>query len=114
MRARVGVLFLSILVVMVFITVRASLQCNVWSVPKEVVGDPWFQATLVDAYCGFLTFFAWVAYREESLAAKVGWFLAIMGLGNMAMAAYVLWQLVRLPAGANVEALLLRPNRAEE
>ena len=114
MRIKVGLMFVGILVVMVFVTVRASLQCNVWSVSNEVVSDRWFQATLVDAYCGFLTFFAWVAYREKSLAAKVVWFLMIMGLGNIAMAAYVLWQLARLPAGASVDALLLRSNQVEE
>ena len=105
----IGFIFASILVVMLMVTIRASLYCPIYAVPQDVVRDPWFQATLVDAYCGFLTFFVWVAYREQTPIARVMWFVAIMGLGNMAMAAYVLWQLYRLPAGATMETLLLRP-----
>ncbi len=32
-----------------------------------------------------------------------------MMLGNLAISAFLLWQLLRLPAGARVEDLLLRP-----
>lgn len=52
--------------------------------------DVWFQATLADAYFGFLSFFVWVAYREKSALARVGWFIGIMLLGNIAMSAYAL------------------------
>ena len=70
--------------------------------------NPWFIATLFDAYFAFLWFWLWVAYKETSWLARGIWLLLILGLGNMAMAAYVLIQLWRLPAGAGPEQLLLR------
>ena len=60
---------------------------------------------------GFTTFFVWVAYREQRLASKGMWLVLILLLGNIAMATYVLIQLFRLPEGASVESLLLRPPR---
>lgn len=70
--------------------------------------DPWLIATLFDAYFGFLWFWAWVAYKETSNAARLAWLVLILGLGNIAMAIYMLIQLWRLPPGAGPEALLLR------
>ena len=57
--------------------------------------DPWFRATLVDAYCGFLTFFVWVAYNEHTMWRRGLWFVLIMTLGNIAMSVYVLIQLTK-------------------
>ncbi|MEQ1439168.1 DUF1475 family protein [Fontimonas sp. SYSU GA230001] len=69
---------------------------------------PWLVATLFDAYFGFLWFWLWVAYKETRWTPRLVWLLLILGLGNMAMAAYVLIRIARLPAGARVEDLLLR------
>jgi len=96
--------FTGILLGMVFVTARASLVRPVWD-NSHLMADPWFQATLADAYCGFLTFFAWVAYRERARTARMGWFVAIMLLGNIAMAAYVLLQLLRLKRDQPLAAL---------
>ncbi len=74
--------------------------------------NPWLVATLFDAYFGFLWFWLWVAYRETSWLARGVWLLLILLLGNMAMAAYVLIALWRLPPGASVEQLLLRRRSA--
>ena len=70
--------------------------------------NPWLVATLFDAYFGFLWFWLWVAYKETGWLARGVWLLLILALGNMAMAAYALIQLWRLPKGASVEQLLLR------
>lgn len=70
--------------------------------------NPWLIATLFDAYFGFLWFWLWVAYKETGWLSRGAWLLLILLTGNMAMAAYVLIQLWRLPAGAGVEQLLLR------
>ena len=77
-----------------------------------VLANRWFQATLADAYLGFATFYVWVAYRESSLFARVLWLVLILLLGNLAMSAYVVIQLVMLPAGADLSSLLLRPDRS--
>ncbi len=70
--------------------------------------NPWFVATLFDTYFGFLWFWLWVAYREPNKAVSALWLLLILGLGNMAMGAYMLLALWRLPAGADAQALLRR------
>ena len=96
-----------VLVCMTWITVTASLDRSVLQGGQGLWPDPWFIATLMDAYFAFLTFFVWVAYKESSWVARACWFVAIMLLGNFAMSAYLLWKLSQMK-GFSWEALLLR------
>ena len=109
-RNALRLMFGFILVSLAAYTSWASTQQAVWDWRGLVAGpDRWWTiATLIDAYYGFLTFYAWVFYKEASWRGRVLWFLAIMGLGNMAMAAYVLRELHRLPEDEPVFAILLR------
>jgi hypothetical protein len=103
-------LFGGILAAMLLVTVTASLHQPLWDW-GGLRAEPdrwWTYATLADAYFGFLTFYAWVFYKETGAVARGGWFVAIMLLGNMAMASYVLLQLAKLRAGEPVAKLLLR------
>ncbi len=93
-------LFVVILAVMLWGTVRASLAQALFDIPPEVYGNPWFQVTLLDAYFAFLTFYVWVAWKEQSAGARVLWFLAVILWGNFAMATYMLVQLFRAPTDA--------------
>jgi hypothetical protein len=113
-RTALKMLFGTILAVMLVVTVQASLHQSVldWNGLVDGPDRWWTIATLADAYCGFLTFYAWVFYKEPGAAARGGWFAAIMLLGNIAMAVYVLRQLARLPRGAPVSQLLLRSGDA--
>ena len=70
--------------------------------------NPWFIATLFDAYFGFLWFWLWVAYKETHWGLRILWLVLILLLGNMAMAAYMLITVARLPDNARMEDLLLR------
>jgi len=90
-------------------TIWASSQQAVWEWQGLTLGpDRWWTiATLIDAYYGFLTFYVWVWFKEQRMLARVGWFVAIMSLGTMAMSAYVLLQLAKLRPDENVSALLL-------
>ncbi len=101
-------LFLLILVAMLGVTGWASSQVALWQIPQEVLGHPWFIATLFDAYFGFLTFWLWVAYQQRTWTARLSWLVAILLLGNIAMAVYVLIRLFQLPKDASWEQLLLR------
>ena len=92
---------------MSWVTITASLDRSVLRAGEDLWPDPWFKATLLDAYFGFLTFFVWVAYREYSWTRRGLWFLAIMLLGNFAMSGYLLWRLSMLKE-FSWEALLLR------
>ena len=97
-----------VLAVMLYVTISASLHQDIVSATRQLWTDPWFRATLADAYCGFLFFWLWVAWREQSPAKGCLWFVLIMTLGNIAMAGYILLQLRHVQAGDGVEALLLR------
>lgn len=102
------VLFGLILISMLAVTTWASLDKNVFEGFKLLWAEPWGVATLADAYFGFLTFYAWVFYREPSLSARIGWFVTIMILGNIGMSFYILLALYRLGPDATIEDLLLR------
>jgi hypothetical protein len=112
MTARTGLklLFAFILVSLAAYTGWASTQQAVWDWQGLVAGpDRWWTiATLIDAYYGFITFYAWVFYKEATATGRAAWFAAIMLLGNMAMAAYVLRELARLADDEPVAAMLLR------
>ena len=92
---------------MSWITTIASLDRNVLEAGRSLWPDPWFIATLMDAYFGFLTFYVWVAYKEQSWVARGAWFLAIMLLGNFAISGYLLWQLSKMKT-FSWESLLIR------
>jgi len=102
------VLFAAIFLSMVAVSVYASLHTPIWQLPSSLTGDRWFQATLCDAYFGFLTFFIWVAYKEANVPRSILWFVLIMLFGNMAMAAYALIQLGKVRADAPLRDVLLR------
>ncbi len=101
-------LFIVVLVSMLGVTSWASMQCALWDTPRAVATHPWFIATLFDTYWAFLTFYCWVAYKERSWIAKFAWLIAILLLGNIAMAVYMLIQLFRVPANSRIEDILLR------
>jgi Protein of unknown function (DUF1475) len=103
-------LFLVILVAMLAGTIWACLEEDVFAGGSHILRYRWGWMTLADAYFGFITFYAWVAYKETSLAARLGWLVAILILGNIAMSIYVLLQLSRVPPTARLAEALLRRN----
>jgi hypothetical protein len=110
MRLLLKIIFAAIFVWMVGMTTYVALHKPLWQAGSEFgwVSSPWAVATLFDAYFGFVTFFAWVCFKERSLAAKLIWFVLIMGLGNIAMSGYVLIQLFKLKSDEPLSHLLLR------
>ena len=108
-RALLQILFAAIALSLLAYTSWASMQQPVWAWQgwKQEPDRWWTIATLIDAYYGFLTFFVWVCFKERGWLSKVLWFVAIMALGNMAMASYVLWQLRKLPPGAPASDILM-------
>jgi len=107
------ILFCSIFLAMLLVTGWASTYQSVlqWGGLKSGPDRYWTLATLMDAYCGFATFYAWVFYKEARWRARIAWFTGIMLLGNMAMSAYVLLQLLRLPRDQDASAMLTARNR---
>lgn len=103
-------LFMIVLVSMLAVTTWASLETPLTQIPREVFTHPWFIATLFDAYWAFVTFYVWVAWKEDSLAARVLWFVALIALGNIAMAAYMLRELFATPASGPLAPVFTRRN----
>jgi hypothetical protein len=97
-----------VLISMLAVTSWASLQCSILKIPSAVLSHPWFIATMFDTYWAFLTFYCWVVYKEVSWIARIGWLVAILLLGNIAMAIYMLIELFRVPLTTNIEKVLLR------
>jgi hypothetical protein len=100
-------LFLVILASMLWVTTWASLQCPLFGVPRSVATHPWFIATMADAYLGFITFFVWVCFRQTSWTARFAWLLAILSLGNIAMASYCLAALSGAPRDGKLADVLV-------
>ena len=103
---RIG--FAGVLITMLCATSWASHQCALWKTPHDVVMHPWFIATLFDCYFGFFTFYVWLFYKETGAIARIGWFIAIVLLGNIAMSIYMLVTLFKLPTDATIDRVLLR------
>ena len=108
MKSFLKLLFGGIFVFMVVMTIRTGLAVSLSAAWPSYAANPWAMATLYDAYFGFVTFYAWVFYKERSVLARALWFVLIMALGNIAMSFYVLIQLFRLRAEEPAEAILRR------
>jgi hypothetical protein len=98
--------FVLVLASMLWVTTWASLQCPLFAVPREVYAHPWFIATLFDAYWGFLTFYVWVFYQQTAWHARLAWLVAILLLGNIAMALYCLAVLFRTSTSTPLREIL--------
>ena len=105
--------FLAVLIIMLSVVGWASFSESILSIPSVVSQDPLFIATLFDVYFAFILIYLWIAYRTPSSAGKVLWFILVMGLGNIAIAAYMLIQLWRLPPGSPISALLFKPDNGK-
>jgi uncharacterized protein DUF1475 len=111
-RTPLRLLFGFILVSLLAVTTWATLRQPVWewSGLTREPDNGWAIATLLDAYYGFITFYVWVLWKERRWLPRIGWFVAIMALGNMAMSAYVLLQLRKLPDEEPLPSLLATRN----
>ena len=109
---------LAALAALVGVSIWATQHVGIAAALRDLVDhptaafNPWFVATLFDTYFAFLWFWLWVAYRETNWALRGLWLLLICGLGNIAMALYMLLALWRLPAGGGARELLLGPRAA--
>jgi hypothetical protein len=71
------------------LTIHTSLPVSLWSAWGSYAANPRAIATLYDAYFVFITFWAWVAYKENSLWPILPWLVLILGLGNMVVSHYL-------------------------
>lgn len=110
MKTLMTVFFSGVLVSMLIVTTWASLHEDVFTGGGKILREPWGIATLADTYFAFLTFYAWVLYKEQSKLLKSVWLVLILLLGNIAMAIYVLMQ-IKNSKKNSLESILLRPRK---
>ncbi len=104
-------LFIVVIASMLGVTTWASLAQPLGDFARSAtIRDPWVVATLFDAYWAFVCFYVWVAWKERSLAARLLWFVAVILLGNLAMAAYMLRELFAVPATGSLDDVFARRN----
>jgi hypothetical protein len=108
MKIKLQFVFGFVLLCMLIVTSWASGIENVFVGGGKLLAEPWGIATLFDTYFAFFTFYAWVFYKETSWFLRLAWLVAIIVLGNIAMASYVLWQLRKLKRDFSASDLLLR------
>ncbi len=108
MKLFLKIFFGFIFVFMLAMTIWTSMRVSLFAAWSSYAANPWAMATLYDAYAGFLTFFLWVAYKEDALWKKIVWLVLILGLGNIAMSFYVLIQLWKLQPHEPASAVLLK------
>jgi len=108
MKTTLKILFGAIFLWMTILTIRTSLEVSLWSAWDSFGANPWAVATLVDAYFAFITFWVWVAYKEETFWSRVLWLALILCWGSIAMSLYVLIQLFQLKPDQSVEAIIRR------
>lgn len=96
MKTLLKLFFLGVLLAMGWVTWTASADRSVFAAAGEIWADPWGRATLFDAYFAFLVAWIWIAWRERSAGRAAAWLVAILLLGNFAIATYFLVALVRL------------------
>lgn len=102
-------LFVAVIGSMLWVTSWASLHQSLGAFARSATfRDPWVIATLFDAYWAFIAFYVWVAWKEQSLIARLLWFVSIILLGNMAMAAYMLVQLFSVSASGPLDEVFTR------
>lgn len=102
MRTFLVVWFLLVLVAMAAVTTWAGRQENVLAAFVRLGRDPWGLATLLDAYFAFLAIWFWIAWKEGRWLPSLLWLIALLALGNFAIAAYLLLELWRAPSPTEV------------
>jgi len=117
MKTVIALFAVAALAALIGVSIWATGHVSIAPAIADLVGqparafNPWFVATLFDAYFAFLWFWLWIAYKETSNLARLVWLVLVLALGNMAMAAYALITLAKLPPGGTIEDFLLRRPR---
>ncbi|MEM8959999.1 MAG: DUF1475 domain-containing protein [Acidobacteriota bacterium] len=114
MRRLLILVYVLIFLAMLGITIRASLDRDVFTAAAEVWADPWGKALFADAYFAFFTVWLWMAYRERSWWSRLAWLVAVLTTGNFAIAVYALMALARHQPGDWATLVLGRRAAAQE
>lgn len=104
--------FATLSILMILVTIKTSLQVNLFHVLPGMLRDPWTVATFIDFYFNILIFFTWVVYKESSVWRSLVWLALFLGLGSIATAGYVFLQLSKLKSDEHPSAILTQRRQA--
>ena len=85
MKALLISFYVVVLVAMLVVVTLAILHQNMFEAGGALMRDPWFVATLADAYLAVLSIALWIAWKERFAVGAWVWVLAVLGLGNIAI-----------------------------
>jgi hypothetical protein len=100
--------FFSALLFVSYTVIETSLRSDLFDAWSGLAAIPWMGATLKDFYALMLPVMLWMFYKERTAAARAVWAVLFIALGSIGTSGYVLIQLMRVPAGASIETVLLR------
>lgn len=78
---------------------------------SELLTNTWGIVTIVDLYLALAVGWAWLAWREQRAAVAAVWAVAFVGLGSVALGAYVAVVAAR---SSSIEEVLLGPGRVTD
>ena len=90
------ILFSGILAFMIFITIKTSLESNLFEEWNFLTSIPWMNATLFDFFANVIALLVLVWYRERSIGIKILWTILFICLGSMATCIYFLIALFQM------------------
>lgn len=83
------------ILVLLTLIVLSSIEMPLMAGLRATTDTRWGVTTLVDLYVGVLAVWAWIVWRERSAWRSGLWLLALVSLGNLATAVYVLMASLR-------------------
>lgn len=86
------VLFSIMFLLLLYITIQASLGENVITASGSLWKDDWFKATIIDFYNNQLIIFFWIIYKEVSILKLIVFLILSICLGSYFTIAYILFQ----------------------
>lgn len=91
----VGVGAGALMVLLVGLIVRSSLEMSLAAGLRATVDTWWGVTTMVDLYAGLIVVAVWIAHRERSALRAVPWIIGLLLLGNLTTLVYVVLAAVR-------------------
>jgi len=98
MWAKNGTLFLFsaiAFIVMLTVTIWASLQQNLFTEVSWSGSPMWFQATIVDFYINQFILWFWVFKLEKNIWHKLIWFVLFVAFGSMGTTSFIIYRIIK-------------------
>ncbi|MCC6230375.1 MAG: DUF1475 family protein [Phycisphaerales bacterium] len=87
-----AVIFALLAVVLIALIVWASVEKHVLEIFKVMLAERWGIVTLIDLYAGFVVTATWICVLERRAWRALPWLIAMVFLGNLATAVYVVFR----------------------